>query len=735
MAAGGGGVTLSLELAEPLGAAEASRLTLEAEHAAAHPIPGMVEVRRARIAGTRVEIDLGPLPPDVIRLDALQALFSRRGFPLGSALSAYIVERLATITGALHRSVGPSGAPRVHGQLTRHAVLTSESGELVVLGSGLPLLDALIVPVPEDRLDRLRYLAPEQVRGGDVDGRADLYAAAAIYYELLSGSAYQGRLSGDEVLFRALEGHPPELPGRLPDPRPGLLDVLRAALDSEASRRFSVMESFGAAVGAEARHEPSPDPSPRGALGRWVIELAGRFPLATGADTAPRGPAALFAGETSVARGRVIGAVSWGSWIGASSASAAGSTAAPAQLPAQRPVAPDELDEAAPTIPTLMAIDDEGPAESGATGGAEGLSSEWLAVLDDAATVLEGARPITLDGPTPANAGGAGAERHAEVEVVEVRPPAPLAAEDPLPGPEPGAPDPADTARPAEPDLIPRTPVPKDTPARARLELPPPSSPSSPASPVLAGGTLGKAQDPLAALAFGLGAQPPEPRALRFGSGQVMGLRLAAVAIVLVVCGGMYLWMRQSIDGYDPEARGLPGRAKRARDKLRQESAPTLRPAAGAAGAAGTVGATGAPGEAAPSEEATPARPVWPPTFGAPPRRPEEPSAPRDPAIDPSGGGAGSTTPAEPAGSAQAAAPEKRPLGLLSVISNPSGAAVIIDGGFVGETPLIMRHRFDKPAYTIEVALDGYLPWKRDVPVDAEQGTMSVVATLEPEAR
>lgn len=70
---------------------------------------------------------------------------------------------------------------------------------------------------------------------------------------------------------------------------------------------------------------------------------------------------------------------------------------------------------------------------------------------------------------------------------------------------------------------------------------------------------------------------------------------------------------------------------------------------------------------------------------------------------------------------------------LVSVISQPSGATVEIDGGVLGTTPLVLRRALDARSYRVKVSKAGFRTWTRTVSVDAENGSLSVVADLEPQ--
>lgn len=80
-----------------------------------------------------------------------------------------------------------------------------------------------------------------------------------------------------------------------------------------------------------------------------------------------------------------------------------------------------------------------------------------------------------------------------------------------------------------------------------------------------------------------------------------------------------------------------------------------------------------------------------------------------------------------------AAAVDERPLGLLTVNSKPSGATVELDGGYVGTTPLVLRHAFSQRPYMVTVMAEGHRRWQRSLEPDVKTQTITVMATLERE--
>ena len=82
------------------------------------------------------------------------------------------------------------------------------------------------------------YMAPEQVRGGALDPRTDLFAFGAVLYEMLSGRrAFQGESPAD-TMSAILREEPPELEGTVRDLPPALERILRRCLEKQPDARF-----------------------------------------------------------------------------------------------------------------------------------------------------------------------------------------------------------------------------------------------------------------------------------------------------------------------------------------------------------------------------------------------------------------------------------------------------------------------------------------------------------------
>jgi eukaryotic-like serine/threonine-protein kinase len=93
-----------------------------------------------------------------------------------------------------------------------------------------------------------RYLAPEQVEGGPIDARADLYATGIVLYELLTGRGpFEAETNLAAATKRLAEDPPP--PGALRSGIPRSLDaVVMRALARHPDQRYQTAEEMSAAL-------------------------------------------------------------------------------------------------------------------------------------------------------------------------------------------------------------------------------------------------------------------------------------------------------------------------------------------------------------------------------------------------------------------------------------------------------------------------------------------------------
>ncbi len=181
----------------------------------------------------------------------------------------------------------------VHRDLKPDNVLIARDGRLVITDFGIARAvregDA-VVKTNGRPIGTPAYMAPEQVQGGDVDARADVYALGAMLYELLTGDrAWPGEAVLAVAAARLLEP-PPDPRVKCPSLPEGVAGVILRCMAKDRDARFASAADVGRALErANAAATPSPQAGP-------VTRPSARPPPAENPRTWPYCPSATRAG-------------------------------------------------------------------------------------------------------------------------------------------------------------------------------------------------------------------------------------------------------------------------------------------------------------------------------------------------------------------------------------------------------------------------------------------------------
>jgi hypothetical protein len=145
--------------------------------------------------------------------------------------------------GVFHRDVKPANILLAPGDWA----MLSDFGIARALGETTRLTG------PYGTIGTPAYMAPEQWLGGDVDGRADLYALGIILYELLAGSPPFPATTAPGLMRQHLEMLVPRLPAERADLPAGLNDVLQTVLAKQPDRRYRHAAELKSALEAVMR--------------------------------------------------------------------------------------------------------------------------------------------------------------------------------------------------------------------------------------------------------------------------------------------------------------------------------------------------------------------------------------------------------------------------------------------------------------------------------------------------
>jgi tetratricopeptide (TPR) repeat protein len=271
------GRPVALKVLAPGLAADAGfrrRFLRESRAAAAVDDPHIIPVYEAGEAGGVLFIAMRYVSGGDVR-----GLLLREG-PLALARVAAIISPVASAldaahaAGLVHRDVKP-GNMLIDARPGRpDHVYLSDFG-LARAGSASALTETGV------GLGTVAYMAPEQIQGGVVDGRADQYALGCAAFELLCGWAPFERDQDVAVLYAHLSAPPPSLAPRragVPDRVDG---VLARVLAKAPGDRYASCGEFAEAL-RQALGVPGYDRDPR-AVARHAAPVPGQAPGGSGA--------------------------------------------------------------------------------------------------------------------------------------------------------------------------------------------------------------------------------------------------------------------------------------------------------------------------------------------------------------------------------------------------------------------------------------------------------------------
>src|SRR5262245_31048943 len=245
------------------------RFVRESRIAAALDHPHIVPIYEADEANGRLFIAMR-----YVRGTDLDALIKSEGpLPIGRIVS--IISQVASALdtahaeGLVHRDVKPANilvAPGAGPASADHAYLsdfgiTKRLSYATAEGSG-------------EIMGTVDYVAPEQIEGAAIDGRADVYSLGCVMYQCLAGEVPFPRNSELAVLWAHTREKPPRVTSKRPEMSAQLDRLVAHAMAKRPSDRYqrcSDLASEAQRVAGEAIREP---PSGRGhRKRRWLIAV------------------------------------------------------------------------------------------------------------------------------------------------------------------------------------------------------------------------------------------------------------------------------------------------------------------------------------------------------------------------------------------------------------------------------------------------------------------------------
>jgi serine/threonine-protein kinase len=166
--------------------------------------------------------------------------------------------RIVDIAAAVCAGLGAAHAAGViHRDLKPDNVLLAADGRIVVTDFGIARLSVDGVTLGT-AVGTPAYMAPEQVEGGAVDERADLYALGVMLFELATGERPFGGDSIFAVANARLRNPPPDPRARRPEVPETLSRLIQRLMARAASERFADAGEVAAALATVTVPTPQP---------------------------------------------------------------------------------------------------------------------------------------------------------------------------------------------------------------------------------------------------------------------------------------------------------------------------------------------------------------------------------------------------------------------------------------------------------------------------------------------
>ena len=214
-------------------------------------------------------------------------LIRRHGpFPIPEAL--HIVDQLLSALGSAH-ALGI-----VHRDVKPQNMMIDAERRLKVLDFGVArVVGAGTMTASGHPLGTPEYMASEQVEGQPVDHRADLYAAGAVLYQLLSGRPPYLRFADTdlwELIRRVRTEPPPSIRQLRPEVPAPIVAVIERAMTKDPAQRFqSAYEMRQALASAAGTAPPTPQPPPITAPSPGVTQILDVPPVLVPPEQSPPG--------------------------------------------------------------------------------------------------------------------------------------------------------------------------------------------------------------------------------------------------------------------------------------------------------------------------------------------------------------------------------------------------------------------------------------------------------------
>lgn len=161
-----------------------------------------------------------------------------------------------------HELLDPQGRPYnlVHRDISPQNIMVSYEGQTKVLDFGIVKAEtgreATATGIVKGKFS---YMSPEQITGGAIDRRSDIYSLGIVMFECLASRRLYRAETPEEIARMMLERRPPKLRDLVPDVDPTLEGICSKALSRHPNNRFATARDMADAIREYLHGERFPD--------------------------------------------------------------------------------------------------------------------------------------------------------------------------------------------------------------------------------------------------------------------------------------------------------------------------------------------------------------------------------------------------------------------------------------------------------------------------------------------
>jgi serine/threonine-protein kinase len=139
----------------------------------------------------------------------------------------------------------------VHRDVSPHNVMVTYDGQVKLVDFGIAKLSSRSDDTKTGVIKgKIAYMAPEQLEGGTLDHRSDLFAVGVMLWEAIAGQRMWGARSDAEIVRRLVLDELPSLSSVRPSADPELIEITERALAVQPEARYATAAEFQAALEA-----------------------------------------------------------------------------------------------------------------------------------------------------------------------------------------------------------------------------------------------------------------------------------------------------------------------------------------------------------------------------------------------------------------------------------------------------------------------------------------------------